>query len=100
VTTGIVSRTTGMSRGSGIDSFQIVRMTGVPFLPRILSTASCIVILPVSEPSILSRRSPERMPERAPGVSSMGETTVSMRSLIVITMPTPRTRRPGRSASG
>ena len=61
----------------------------LPGLPRIRLTASESCMSLVDMPSILTIRSPGRMPARKAGVPSMGVTTVRISSLRVISMPRP-----------
>ena len=64
-------------------------MTLVPFSPRICLTASIRLICLVSLPSTLMILSPALRPALKAGVSSMGETTVRIPSLTVISIPIP-----------
>ncbi len=64
----------------------------LPLGPRIRLTASMRVISFVNSSSILKIWSPDLIPALNAGVSSMGETTVRMPPLIVISMPRPPKR--------
>ena len=61
----------------------MVRVTPVPFGPRISFTASLIVRSLVDLSSIFQIMSPALMPARKAGVSSMGEMTVSLPSVMI-----------------
>ena len=64
-------------------------VTGLPGSPRSFLTASMRVMDLVISPSMRRIWSPERMPWRSAGVSSMGATAVSTPSRMVISMPMP-----------
>ena len=68
----------------------MVIVTFVPGSPRNCRTASCRPIFSVILPLILMMRSPGSKPALAPGVSSIGATTVRKPSLdMLMTMPMP-----------
>ncbi len=67
----------------------IVSSMLVPAGPRRRSTTSARFMLSVGWPVILRMRSPARMPARAAGVSSIGETTFGTPSAMVSSMPSP-----------
>ena len=68
---------------------KIVIVIGVFGLPRILFTASSIVVPIVELPSILKMISPAFIPALSAGVSSIGEITVSALSFMPTVMPSP-----------
>jgi hypothetical protein len=63
--------------------------TGVPLGPRRRLTASSMAMPRASSASILLITSPARMPRRAAGVPSNGETTVMFPSIDCTVMPRP-----------
>ena len=85
----MTSRMSETSNGSLVPSRRIVTVTFVPFGPRIFLTASGRLMSLVASPSIFTIRSPGWMPARHAGVPSIGATTVSTSSRIVISIPRP-----------
>ena len=74
---------------SAAPSRRIVSLILLPRGPRIFFTASIRFMPLVNSSSILRIWSPGCIPARKAGVSSIGDTTVKMPSLRVISMPRP-----------
>ena len=85
----MISRVSVTSKSSAWVSRLSVSVTLVSFAPRIFLTASTRVMSLVNSPSIFMISSPDLRPARYAGVSSIGETMVSMPFRVVISMPRP-----------
>ena len=85
----MASRTRVKSRASGQPWRWTLMVTLVPGSPRSFLTASMRVMDLVISPSMRRIWSPERMPWRSAGVSSMGETTFTKPSSVPTSMPSP-----------
>jgi len=77
------------SNNLSLPSRIIVSVTFVPLSPLSILTAASSVISRVTSPSILTILSPASIPALKAGVSSIGDITVRILSLIPISIPMP-----------